>query len=312
MKHLIKINPSQISLNRCVPAVAALACALAIHVARAESPADDWKAHTISPVANPIYFEDPQIDSEVHPVFFDHGLPNTFHFKGGTVPLGGDIKVFAAQLRYALTDRLALIATKDGYIMSQPNNTLKHTYGWAGLTAGLKYAVVDDKADEFILTPGLTIELPTGGQGVFQTRGAGLWNAFASAEKGYGDFHITGNLGFLIPDDFSKQTAQAHYSLQMDYYACQYFIPFVVGNAYTVLSSANNQLLGVVPLNTEFNDLSDFGSTGASGRTQAILGAGLRSRVLKNLDLGFACEYGVTNPQGIFKDRFTVDFIWRF
>ena len=291
---------------------AALMSILAVGSARAQSPDGDWKARTISPVANPIYFEDPQINSEVRPVFLDHRLPDTFHFSGGTVPLGGDIKVIATQLRYALNDRLALIATKDGYIMSQPDHTLSHTYGWANLTAGLKYACIDDKDDQFILTPGFTVEIPTGDQRVFQGHGAGLWNVFASAGKGWDDFHVTANTGFLIPDDFSKQTAQAHYSLQFDYYCCQYFIPFVTGNGYTVLSEANNKLLGAVDLNTELYDLSDFGSTKAGGRTQVTLGAGFRSRLRKYLDFGFAYEFGATNPQGIFRDRFTLDFIWRF
>lgn len=291
---------------------AAAASLLAINPVHGQSADSDWRAQTISPVANPIYFEDPQIDSEVRPIYFDHLLPSVFRYAGGTAPLGGQVQVFALQLRYALTDRLALIATKDGYIESQPDHTLPHTYGWGNVAAGLKYALIDDKKDQFILTPGFTIEVPTGNQEVFQGRGAGLWNAFASAEKGCDKFHITGNVGFLIPDDFSEQTAEAHYSLQLDYYVCQYFIPFVVGNGYTVLSEADHNYLAGVPLTTEFNDLSDLGSTQAGGRTQIILGGGFRTRLLKNLDLGFAYEFGTTTPVGIFAGRYTGDLIFRF
>ncbi len=290
---------------------AALATALAVPAAHGQASAVDWKTNAISPVTNPIYFEDPRIDSEVRPIYFDHELPNTFHYSGGTLPLGGQIQVVAAQVRLALTDKLALIATKDGYIASQPDHTLPHTYGWGNITAGLKYALIDDQADQFILTPGFTLEVPTGTRGVFQSRGKGLWNLFTSAAKGYGDLHLTGNLGFLVPDDFSKQTAEAHYSVQLDYYTCQYFIPFVAANAYTVLSNSERNALGV-PLNTELYDLSDLGSTAAFGQTQVVLGLGFRSRLLKNLDFGFAYEYGATDPQGIFKDRFTTDLIIRF
>jgi hypothetical protein len=312
MKKLIKPSHQKNESNRCFYLVAAAGTALLLTQFNARCSDNDWSTRAISPVANPIYFEDPLIDTEARPIYMDHRLPDTFHFSGGKVPLGGDIQVIAAQLRYALSDRLALIATKDGYIMSEPDHTLKHTYGWGNISAGLKYAVVDDKADELIVTPGFTVEIPMGDESVFQGHGAGLWNLFTSAEKGWQDFHVTGNAGFLLPDDFSKQTAEAHYSLQADYYVCQYFIPFAVGNGYTVLSEADNKLLGAVNLNSEFNDLSDFGSTKADGRTQLILGAGFRSRLLKNLDLGFAYEFGATNPQGIFKDRFTADLIWRF
>lgn len=312
MHHTFDSTLGKIASTRCAILTGALASLLAIHAAHAQSAGADWKADTISPVANPIYFEDPQINSEARPIFIDHRLPSTFHFAGGTAPLGGDIQIFALQLRYALSDRLALIATKDGYIESRPDHTLAHTYGWANITAGLKYALIDDKADQFILTPGLTLELPTGNENVFQGRGEGLWNLFVSSEKGWDRFHLTGNLGVLIPDDFSAQTAQAHYSLQADYKVCRYFIPMVFANGYTILTDGNNKLLGAVNLNTELDDLADFGSTRASGHTDMTAGAGFRCRLLKNLDLGFAYEYGITSPQGVFKDRFTTDLVFRF
>ncbi len=311
MKNSIFSNILKSNLNWCVLAVA-LAANNPAHGQGSANSASDWKAGTISPVVNPIYFEDPQINSEIHAIFFEHRLPATYHFQGGTAPLGGDVQVVAVQLRYALTERLALIATKDGYIASRPDHTLPHNYGWGNLSAGLKYAVIDDKEHQFILTPGFTLELPTGNEGVFQGRGAGLWNVFTSAEKGWGNLHLTGNVGFLIPDDFNQQTAQAHYSVQFDYNMCRYFIPFVAANAYTGLSDGKNKLLGAVNMNTELNDLSDFGSTKAAGRTQVMLGAGFRTRLCKNLDLGFAYEFGATSPKGIFKDRFTTDLTYHF
>ncbi len=67
-----------------------------------------------------------------------------------------------------------------------------------------------------------------------------------------------------------------------------------------------------IGLNVEGFDLINFGSNNASGRTQVALGTGFRSRLLDNLDLGFAYEIGVTKPKGLFDDRFTVDLIYRF
>jgi hypothetical protein len=271
-----------------------------------------WLDHTISPVANPIYFEDPKITSEVRPVYMYHMLPDTFGFAGGSVPLGGQVQVEAVQLRYALTDRLALIATKDGYISFQPDHTLAHHYGWGDLAAGLKYALVDDQDDALLISPGLTITIPTGSSDVWQGRGSGDENVFVSAEKGFGDFHVLGNAGAIIPNDFSANTAQLHYSLQLDYYVHQYFIPFVALNGYTILSDGNQKLLGSVPLNTEGYDLINFGSTQASGNTQLTIGGGFRTRVVKSVDLGVAYEGGIVDPNGIFGARVTADLIWRF
>lgn len=273
---------------------------------------DDWHSRAAAPAGNPIYFEDARIRSEIRPVFMQHWLPDTFHFAGGAAPLGGDVRVYAVQLRYALTERLGLIATKDGYIEMRPDRTLTDQTGWANLAAGLKYALVDDAENQLLVTPGLTFELPTGNTDVLQGRGRGEWNPFVSAIKGWGNCHLSGNVGVRIPNDFDEQTAQAHYSLQLDYHVCRWFVPFVVANGYTILSEGENKLLGAVDLNTELYDLINFGSTQARGKTQITLGGGFRSFLTRNIECGIAYEAGVTNPKGIFDSRLTVDFIWRW
>ena len=277
-----------------------------------------WLDNTISPVSNPILFEDPKINSEVHAIYMDHILPDTFNYygdKGVPVKLGGQVQVFAVQLRYAINDRLALIATKDGYIEFQPDHTLAHHYGFADLAAGLKYAVLNDADEQFILTPGFTVTVPTGSTDVYQGHGDGVENIFVSAEKGFDNFHVTGNAGVNIPNDFDHQTAQLHYSLQLDYYICQWFIPFFAANGYTILSNGKNtasQSLNAVPLNTEGYDLINFGSANASGTTQLTVGGGIRTRFTKSLDAGVAYEAGVIDPVGIFEGRITADVVWRF
>jgi hypothetical protein len=277
-----------------------------------------WLDYTISPVSNPILFEDPKITSEIHPVYMYHILPDAFNYAGDhgvPVKLGGQVQVTAVQLRYAINDRLAIIATKDGYIEFQPDHTLAHHYGFADVAAGLKYAVVDDQDEQLIVTPGFTITLPIGSTDVYQGHGAGMENIFVSAEKGFDKFHIVGNVGVNIPNDFDKQTAELHYSLQLDYYTCQWFIPFFAANGYTILSdgrSTADQSLNAVPLNTEGYDLIDFGSASAAGTAQFTVGGGFRTRFTKNVDAGIAYEAGVIDPVGIFDSRITADVVWRF
>jgi hypothetical protein len=306
-------------INKINGTAAAMALTLAASTAgvQAADTSTSWLNDTISPVSNPIYFEDPRITSEVRPIYMYHILPNNFEYIGGkTVPLGGQVQVEALQLRYALTDKLALIATKDGYIEFQPehNNsmaTLDHHYGFADVGVGLKYAFIDDPENQLIVTPGFTVTVPTGSTDVYQGYGGGEWNLFVSGEKGFGEFHLTGNAGFRLPDNFAEQTAQLHYSLQADYNVCQYFIPFFAANGYTVLSDGNQKRLGV-PLNTELYDLINSGSEDARGTTQFTVGGGFRSRLVQNVDVGVAYEAGVVDPVGIFKGRITADVIWRF
>lgn len=260
-----------------------------------------WKENAISPVTNPVFFEDPQVRSEVRPIFAYHNIDDDFITQGGAAQL------YAVQLRWAVTDRLAIIATKDGYINFDPNVALPDTGGWADLAAGIKYALVDDEDAEFIVTPGLTFELPTGNTRVFQGNGDGTWNPFISAAKGFGDLRFMVNVGGVIPNNFAEETAQIHYSGQIDYTTCPYFVPFASINAFTVVSEGT-----ALPLDVEGFDLFNFGSSRAEGFTQAVAGFGFRSQLLDSVSLGFAYEFPFTNPHGLFGDRFTVDLIWRF
>lgn len=259
----------------------------------------DWKANTIAPVTNPIFFEDAVIRSEIRPIFAYHNIHDDFLG-------GGEAQLYALQIRYALTDRLAFIATQDGYL-DIGNDALGNPDGWMDIALGFKYALIDDVENQFILTPGFTFHIPTGERDVFQGRGGGEWNLFVSTQKGYGNLHLSGNLGFRIPNNSDEQNSVMHYSAMVDYYTCRWFIPFISFNAFTVLDEGNN-----IPLNTSGYDVINFGASQAGGRTQGALGAGFRSRILDNVDLGVAYEKAVIRPEGLFDDRFTFDICIRF
>lgn len=260
----------------------------------------DWKDHTISPVANPIFFEDPVIRSEVRPIFAHHRIDDGF------ITGGGEAQLYAVQLRYAINDRLAFIATQDGFFDISLDNGAGLD-GWMDLAAGFKYAAIDDVENQFILTPGVTFHVPTGSEEVFQGRGSGEWNIFVSAAKGYDDLHFTGNVGLRLPNDSDEQSTMLHYSLMADYRVCDLFIPFVVANGWTVLADGNG-----LPITSEGYDVINFGASQASGTTQMTVGGGFRSQVASNVYLGFAYEKAVLSPEGLTDDRFTFDVSVRF
>jgi hypothetical protein len=264
-------------------------------------PEENWQKFTITPVTTPIFFEDPVIHSEIRPIFAYHRIDPKF------VNGGGNVQVYALQARWAVTDRLALIATKDGVININSRHTLEHRQGWADVALGAKYALIDDRKNQFILTPGFTAEIPVGNEKVFQGTGKGGWNLFVSTEKGFDKLHLTANVGVTIPNDQKKNNSILHYSAQVDYYACRWFIPFAAFNGYTVLTAAE-----AIGLDTEGYDLINFGSSAALHRTQGTMGFGFRSRLLDNLDFGAAYDFACISPHGLTEDRLTVDLIWRF
>lgn len=260
----------------------------------------DWKENTISPVTNPIYFEDPVIRSEIRPIFIYNNFDNQF------VTGRGSARVGAVQFRYALTDRLAFIATEDGYM--NINGTGVKGNGWLDLAAGFKYALINDVQRQFILTPGFTFQLPTGDNKVFNGRGSGQLNAFVSFAKGFGNLHFTGNLGVLVPMLRQEQNTMLHYSAMVDYRVSNWFVPFVSANFWSTLNNASN----IGGLRSNGYDVINFGSNSASGVTQGMLGLGFRSNIQKNLSLGFAYEMAVVKPYGLANTRFTMDMCIRF
>ena len=270
-------------------------------VGKAQCPDTDWKAFTISPVANPLFFESPFIQSELRPLFVQHNISDDF--------IGGYAQVFALQARWAVNDRLAIIATKDGYIRLRPDVASLRDEGWADVAAGVKYALVEDHENQFILTPGVKFEFPWGCSEVFQGNGCGEFDVFVSAAKGWDKVHATASSGVRLPVDFDKKTAALHYSLQLDYYACRWFIPFATVNGFTVLTETDN---GPAYGGIEGFDLINFGASDAKGYTEVALGVGFRSRLTGNVDFGFAYEKAVGDGDGIFDDRFTVDMILHF
>lgn len=279
---------------------------LAVHAGTPVAPAPsldeaaNWKDHTVTPVSDPMLFEDAIIRTEIRPAFGYQRIGGDF--VGG----GGNLEVYGVQLRYALNDRFALLLTKGGYDVFNPKFGPK-LEGWANLAGGFKYAVIDDKANAFILTPGIQFEVPTGEKEIYQGKGSGIWNFFVSTEKGFGDFHLLATAGFLIPNDDKADSTLFHYHAQFDYYACRYFKPFVMMNGYTVVKSGNN-----VPLTTEGYDLVNFGSSLADGSTQITLGGGFRTGITKNVDFGMAYEKSVSSTKGLLDDRFTFDFSIHF
>jgi len=91
---------------------------------------------------------------------------------------GGDFRLYALELSYALNDRLALLATKDGYIDFNPNATLEDEEGFANIAVSAKYAFYKDGESGQIATAGLRYEIPTGETKVFQGRGDGIVQPF--------------------------------------------------------------------------------------------------------------------------------------
>ena len=251
----------------------------------------------ISPMTNPVYFEDPRNLTEARLVYIHHKVPAT--------ALGGEIDLLALQLRAALTDRLSFIATKDGFAAS--SNPLIDD-GWADVSAGLKYTLFSNPASQTILSGGLLFELPVGSTRTLQGKGDGLFNLFLTGGTELAGFHWISSSGFLLPTNRSEESSLWFWSNHFDRrLGSTDFYGLVEFSWYHFMGAGDGGVAGV-----EGGDLFNFGSTGVAGNDIVTGAFGLKYKPNRSVEIGVAWENPLTDRRDVLEDRLTVDFILRY
>ncbi len=282
---------------------------------------DDAFAQARRPISNPTLFDLALPTTNVHPIFLNHTLPDRISAGGGSVPLGGDVQLYALQFEVALNERLSIVATKDGYVNMNFDNTLEDSDGFANLGGGLKYAFLLDPASRTAVSGSLTFEFPTGNSDVLQGEGKGTANLILSGLKLVDDWQFAGGAGLQIP--FSdEQSTMSWMSGHVSYEVHKWFIPLVEVNWFHVLDAGNGagnfggHLGGGVPGAVEFEggDLFNLGASEATANRDFVSAAvGFRSRLSDSITAGVAYEVPLTDEEdSLMKDRVTVDLVWRF
>ena len=241
----------------------------------------------VSPVSNPVNFEDPRILTELRPIYLYHKIDNKF------ITNGGQVQLFALQARIALTDRLAFIATKDGLVHFQPNSVLNDDTGFANLAAGVKYAFYKDAANDLIATAGLRYEVPTGETSVMQGKGDGILNAFTSIGKGYGKWNLVGGTGFRVPVNHNDSTFY-DFDAHVDY-NFGWFRPLVELNLTNVLDAGKR-----LPIADEGQDVFNFGSSESLHKTMLTMAVGARAILTDAITYGIAYQFPVAQGSGTY------------
>lgn len=267
-------------------------------------PSDTCFSNFISPISNPLFFEDPRTSSEVRLIFANHWLP-----QNNPVFQGGQAQYLAMQARVALTERLSFIATKDGYVWIDPDNpAVGNPDGWADVAAGLKYNLVRDPANQHVLSVGATFELDVGSHRVFQGRGDGEFHVFATdgialTQKS----HWLTATGFRLPTDTAARSQMWYWSNHYDYNIWGKW--FAVGelNWFHYMQSGN--ALGV---NFEGGDLFNLGATDVAGNNLVTMAVGARRKLWGMSELGIGYELPVTARQDIISSRIYLDLILRY
>lgn len=305
-----------------IPALAATAgTVLSDIIPPTASSSGDWASDLRRPMTNPTLFDLAVPSTNIRPIFIHHLLPDSVNTTAGDLPVGGDVQVYALQFEYALSDRLSIVATKDGYVDFNPDATLNSQSGFANLGGGLKYAFLLDPEAGYALSGSATFEFPTGNTDVFQGEGDGSVNLILSGVKLVDDWQFAAGTGVSIP--FSNdQSTNGFLSLHASREITPWFIPLVELNWFQVIDAGNGnpafsgQAGGVVPTIVEFegHDFFNLGASNADENSSLVTAAvGFRSRITDSIQTGIAYEMPLTDSKNsVIDGRLTLDLVWRF
>lgn len=254
---------------------------------------DDW----ISPMTNPVFFEDPRTLTELRGIFIQHKIPQTAG--------GGDVQLYALQIRAALSDRLSLIATKDGYIVSQ--NPLIQD-GWADVALGLKYNLLKDYCTETLISTGFTYEMPVGTPRALQGNGDGEFHLFVTGGTEICcDWHYLSAFGLRLPVDDQAEESSLYWSNHVDYHFGHGFYALTEFNWFHWTESGAGGINGV-----SGGDLFNLGSTGVAGNDIVTGAIGVKYKPNRLTEIGVAWENPLTERRDVLENRLTVDLILRY
>ncbi len=281
---------------------------------------DGRYAGFVPPTTMPYYFEEPFITTGI----YIHGLWHDF--PEGSVFEGGDARVLAAQIRVAVTDRLAFVATRDGWVDFRPDLDLLDTEnGFTNWMFGFKYALIDWRDKQFILTPSIRYETSNGSPDVLSGYGSGAWIPAIAAGIGKDRFHAIGDVGVRAPVDGNAESTFVFYNLQLDYQVTDFFSPFlgINGIVYVEDGKGTSNIrtsLGHLPVDTvqgvlgtgrfEGGDITNLGSKDVDGNDLIVGSVGAMFPIHQHVTLGLAYERPLTTRKDIFKQRATASVIF--
>lgn len=252
----------------------------------------------IEPVSNPVFFEDPRSRTRLRFLFINQQIPNSSPIGGG------DFQVYAAQATIALNERLSIIAQKDGFISLQAD-AFPHGDGWGDLATGLKYVLVRDTQEQFLVSTGVMFEWSNGSSEVFQGNGDGVWNFFLTTGKAFGacdENHFIGTVGWHLPEDGGQETESLFYSLHLDRHVGNGFYGLVELNGIQYVDDATR----IPGLTVEGGDLINLGSGAVDGNHFLSLAIGATQKVNSNFEIGGAWEFPLTTREDLMDNRVTI------
>jgi hypothetical protein len=275
----------------------ALAGPQTIESNRISPPAAVAKDIWVHPITRPYWHEDSFVTTDLR-------LIHAYHHFPGLIFGGGSASVTAAQLRVRLLPNLQLVAYKVGW-MDIDTAGYKDD-GFNDIAVGLKWAFLQDDANQFHAALGIGYEFASGDDNVLQDDDeVRFW---ASVNKGFGKFHLGATLNYGLAcgngDDVLGNSNHLSWHLHADYQLCKWFSPVIEVNGYHVLDEGD-------PV-TPFSGADVLNLGGNKNEDVITVGFGSEVRPLKWLAIRAAYELPITDNRDLFRHRWTFSAVISF
>ncbi len=255
----------------------------------------------IEPVTNSVFFEDPRSRTRLRFLFINQTIPES-----NPVLAGGDFQVYGLQATFAINERLSVLAQKDGWVNLQSDG-LPNSEGWANLGTGLKYVLVRDVENQFIVSTGFMAEWDNGSGDVFQRQGGTIWTPFLTAGKEIGcGTHVVATTGFHLAEK-NYNSDSFYYSLHVDHALTDNLYGLIEMNGIHYINNGDG-----LPVPFEGGDLINFGSPAANDYYLLTMAFGGTYKISDNWQTAAAYEIPLASEGSIFDERltFTLSFIY--
>jgi hypothetical protein len=242
----------------------------------ASGPSDRFRSNRnfsnfIGFLSNPLQNIDPRSLTQIWPIFID-----TYVSAIPALP-SGNLQAYGAGLNVALTQRLSVGLNQGGYAAADFNGNQPGLFrdrfgllhdrrefggqreGWLNLGGFAQYTLIEDVANQFLLTAGLRLAVPSGSSALFQGNGPVTMAPYLTFGKEFGKYHVLGTGGYQFPAGSGHVTANVFYAnLHLDRQTFGWLYPLVEFNwtYHTTGVSVDT------PTRHGFIDFNNFESTG--------------------------------------------------
>jgi hypothetical protein len=245
----------------------------------------------IGPISNPVLSKDPRSITDIRFLFINDVIPSENELAGG------NFQVYAAQIHLAITERLTLIADKDG-IANIHSGALGNSSGLLNMSYGLRYLLARDVENQFLWSAGFLVEPNMGYASVFQNHGSGVMTTFTTVGKEFGDsWHVLNTFGYQFGFEDKYSSSFFYNSFHID----RQFFGYNSGGDW-----GQPNALG------EGDGLLNLGTTGMAGHNLVTLALGMKARLRTNVETGFAWEFPLSNQKDLMDNRLICEFIVRY